>query len=179
MALDTASPLIRFYRGDGHDARGRRLEDILEWDDRRLEAVHDYIQWLFPLDEPSRFNRDAPLLTAADRQAFQDDPRLTANLRRAFERMLAFYGLKFERSGAALRVARGERWAERAPEWLHPGNHNLLRLTRIMKSLMLLGVPELGRALYEGLAREPELTDGVTRETLGYWRSAVRGSGHP
>jgi hypothetical protein len=176
MAPDTASPLVRFHRGDGLDARGRRLEDILEWDDHRLEAVHDYIQWLFPLDEPSRFNFAAPLVTAADRQAFQDDPRLTANLQRAFERMLAFYGLRLERSGPAPRVARGEAWAERAPEWLHPGNHNLLRLTRIMKSLILLGVPELGRALYDGLAREREITDGVTRETLGYWQDAVRGA---
>lgn len=173
MSQQTASPLVRFYRGDGHDARGRRFEDILTWDDRRLEAVHDYIQWLFPLDEPSRFNRDAPLVTAADRQAFHDDPRLAENLRRAFERMLAFYGLTAERSEVVLRVVRGDRWAERVPEWLHPGNHNLLRLTRILKSLALLGAPELGRALYEGLVGDPEVTEAVTRETRAYWRDAV------
>ena len=176
MRHNTASPLARFYRAEGRDARGRQLEEILDWDDGRLEAVHDYIQWLFPLDEPSRFNFDAPLVTAADREAFQDDPRLAANLRRAFERMLAFYGLRLEQAGAAPRVARGDRWAERAPAWLHPGNHNLLRLTRIMKSLTLLGIPELGRALYEGLASDPEVRESVTRETLRYWRDAIEGS---
>ena len=144
MREPTDSPLVCFYRGDGRDARGRALEELLGWDDRRLEGVHDYIQWLFPLDEPSRFNPQGPLVTAADRQAFHDDPRLMANLRRAFQRMLAFYGLVLDRSGAEVRIARGDHWAERAEEWLHPGNHNLLRLTRIMKSLTLLGVPELG-----------------------------------
>ena len=68
------SPLVRFYRGDAPDARGRTLDDILAWDDEQLEAVHDYIQWLFPLDEPSRFNPDAPLLTPADRVAFLQPP---------------------------------------------------------------------------------------------------------
>ena len=65
---------------------------------------------------------------------------------------------------------------QRAEEWLHPGNHNLLRLTRITKSLTLLGVPELGRALYKGLVGDSEVTKAVTSETLGYWRGAVRGS---
>ena len=174
MSQQPASPVVRFYRGDGHDARGRRFEDILTWDDRQLEAVHDYIQWLFPLDEPSRFNWQAPLVTATDREAFRDDPRLRANLRRAFERMLLFYGLRLERSGDEVRVARSEAWTVRSQEWLHPGNHNVLRLTRMMKSLTLLGVPELGRALYEGLVSDPDVTEAVTRETLGYWSTAIR-----
>src|SRR5262245_5587601 len=64
------SRLLDFYRGEGTDAEGRRLDDILAWRDGRLEAVHDFIQWLFPLPEPSRFNPDAPLLTPHDIAAF-------------------------------------------------------------------------------------------------------------
>ena len=80
------------------------LDTILSWDDGRLEAVHDYIQWLFPLDEPSRFNPSAPLLTAHDRAAFRD-PELAANLRRALDRMLAFYGFTLDPSAAAAHQA--------------------------------------------------------------------------
>ena len=60
----TETPIVRFYRGTGFDARGRSLDEVLAWDDERLEDVHDYIQWLFPLDEPSQFTPHAPLLTA-------------------------------------------------------------------------------------------------------------------
>ena len=58
-------PLLRFYGLESGDARGRSLTEIWGWDDERLEQVHDYIQWLFPLREPSAFNPGAPVLTRA------------------------------------------------------------------------------------------------------------------
>ena len=164
------SPLVRFYRGDAPDARGRTLEDILAWDDGQLEAVHDYIQWLFPLDEPSRFNRDAPLLTAADRLAFRQ-PTVAGNLRRALDRMLAFYGFARDRSAANPRIVRSAQWKERSPEWLHAGNHNLLRLTRMIRSLALLGEVDLATALYAALRQECE--GRVSAVTIEYWKEAT------
>jgi hypothetical protein len=164
------SPIVRFYRADRPDTRGRSLDDILAWDDGQLEAVHDYIQWLFPLDEPSRFNPDAPLLTPADRIAFRQPP-LGANLRRALDRMLRFYGFDIDASGRHPRITRSARWHERSPEWLHAGNHNLLRLTRIIRSLALLGQGGLAGALYEALKKECE--GRVSAVTLGYWKEAT------
>jgi hypothetical protein len=165
------SPLVRFYRGTGRDARGRRLDDILAWDDDQLEAVHDYIQWLFPLDEPSRFNRDAPLLTAHDRAAFRE-AALAANLRRALDRMLAFYGFAIDRpDGPGARIVRSAQWAERSPAWLQPGNHNLLRLTRMIRSLALLGQVDLATALYGALRQECE--GRVSGVTIEYWKEAT------
>merc|ERR1739848_580988 len=43
--------LLNFLKGSGVDCKGRRLDDILEWDFSRLERCHDYIQWLFPTTE--------------------------------------------------------------------------------------------------------------------------------
>jgi hypothetical protein len=166
------SAIVRFYRGDGTDARGRTLDEILEWDDDRLEAVHDYIQWLFPLDEPSRFNRDAPLLTGADRRAFRQQP-LAANLHRALERMLTFYGFAINRTARSPRIVRSARWHERAPEWLQASNHNLLRLTRMIRSLALLGEAELATALYDALRQECE--GRVSAVTIEYWKEATDG----
>ena len=54
------TPILRFYGSGGTDHAGRTLEEILAWDDRHLEEVHDYIQWLFPLEEPSRANPCTP-----------------------------------------------------------------------------------------------------------------------
>ena len=164
------SRVVRFYRGESPDARGRTLDAILAWDDAQLEAVHDYIQWLFPLDEPSRFNPDAPLLTPADREAFRHDP-LAANLRRSLDRMLAFYGLTLEPSEGRPRIVRSPDWGDRSLQWLHPGNHNLLRLSRIIRSLALLGQGHLAEALYSALRKEAE--GRVTAVTLGYWKEAT------
>lgn len=150
MSPTPASPLVRFYRGAGGDHRGRRLDDILHLSDEALENVHDYIQWLFPLDEPSAFNVNAPLVTMADREAFRTDTTLAINLRRSFDRMLAFYGLDLVDG----HVRRGTNWTERSEVWLHPHNHNYLRLTRIVKSLTLFGQPGLAQALGEALLGE-------------------------
>jgi hypothetical protein len=171
MAPPQAAPtaIVRFHKGEAADDRGRTLDAILAWDDDRLEAVHDYIQWLFPLDEPSRFNPTAPLLTPADRAAFRQ-PALAANLRRALERMLAFYGLVLQPTMPP-QVTRSDQWRDRSAVWLYAGNHNLLRLTRIIRSLALLGQPELARALCDALRKECE--GRVTAVTLEYWKEAT------
>eukprot|EP00419_Tripos_fusus_P011124 CAMPEP_0172656924 /NCGR_PEP_ID=MMETSP1074-20121228/1729_1 /TAXON_ID=2916 /ORGANISM="Ceratium fusus, Strain PA161109" /LENGTH=677 /DNA_ID=CAMNT_0013471899 /DNA_START=53 /DNA_END=2082 /DNA_ORIENTATION=- len=75
--------LFNFLRGTGVDAHGRRFEDIMEWDFRRMERSHDYIQWLFPTDEPSRFNSRAPVLTPDLVTIFRKDPAIVASIRRA------------------------------------------------------------------------------------------------
>jgi hypothetical protein len=63
--LSTATPsrIIGFYNGTESDHRGRYLNEIQKWPDDQLEAVHDYIQWLFPLPESSGFNVAVPVLT--------------------------------------------------------------------------------------------------------------------
>ena len=65
------SRVVDFYLGTRPDTEGRFLKDLWSWSDRDLEEVHDFIQWLFPLPEPSQFNPDAPLLTAEDIAAFK------------------------------------------------------------------------------------------------------------
>jgi Opioid growth factor receptor (OGFr) conserved region len=83
--------IVAFYSG-GADDRGRTLDAILTWPDDRLESVHDYIQWVFPTAIPSGVNPFAPLVTSDTTAAFASSPTLTDRLRRALDRMLAFYG---------------------------------------------------------------------------------------
>lgn len=164
--------LLAFYKGLGTDAPGRTIDEMWRWDHRRLEMVHDFIQWLFPLPGPSRFNPDAPLLTPQDIAAFRSDPDLQNRVRRSLDVMLEFYGLT--REGAV--VKRGANFAARAGAWLEPTNHNHLRLTRI---LLFLGHAGL-RAEVQGLmaclediaAREGR--DQITTRTLNFWREAAR-----
>src|ERR1700730_3164051 len=107
------SRLLDFYRGQGTDAEGRFLKAIWTWEDNDLEAVHDFIQWLFPLPEPSQFNPDSPLLTANDIEAFKNDPVLQTNLIKSFERILGFLGFSWTGDG---KVVEGVNFPARIPD---------------------------------------------------------------
>lgn len=167
-------PLLRFYRDGSADDQGRRLRDILAWDDDDLEGTHDYIQWLFPLPEPGAFNRQAPRLDPAQQAALQRDPLTQANIRRAFARMAAFYGYDLTEDHGIARLSPSPQRATRLAQWHAPGDHNLLRLTRILRSLRLLGHEDLAQALFDALTRlEATHPHRITPRTWHYWRNAM------
>lgn len=167
-------PIVAFHEGSAGDHRGRMLAEIQSWDSEQLEQVHDYIQWLFPLIEPSPVNPLAPTIRAATREAFANRPELRASLRRSFLRMLGFYGLEW-REGEVVKSAG---FADAAWNWLSPGNHNHLRITRILKCLMLLGLAEEARAFHRCLDAidDEEQRSGrrrITRATARFWSEAA------
>jgi hypothetical protein len=138
---------------------------------RELERVHDYIQWLFPLPEPSGANPGAPTLTPEAIETFRTDDALRQELIASYAVMLAFYGLRLAHGTS--RVERTPDTDQRLADWLRPGNHNFLRLTRIMRSLTILGLPEYARSLLGQLEQlyneHPQI---VGELTIGYWRRA-------
>ena len=97
--------LLAFYRGDAADASGRRLDEIWSWTDVRLEAVHDYIQWMFPLSVRSGANPAAPVLGPLTAEAFGSSEALRERLKRSLRVMLRFYGLEETRIAGALRTS--------------------------------------------------------------------------
>jgi hypothetical protein len=176
MAAGRVSSLVAFYRGNGRDHRGRLLSHILGFSLDELEFHHDFIQWLFPLPEPSGANASAPLLSMEDIAAFASDESLRLALRRSFELMLQFYGLELIEGGAA-EIVPSPYFAERSQEWLTPGNHNFLRISRILRSLSLLGLARYAAAFLMCLERiYTENARIVGETTLGYWRRAVADS---
>lgn len=171
MTTSAEPALLTFYRATGRDRQGRLLAEIQRWPDDRLEYTHDFIQWLFPLRERSQFNSDAPLLDDAAIAAFQTEPGLRAALRASLACMLTFYGLEWD--GGAVRKA--ARYEERAREWLTPGNHNHLRITRILKSLMALGLEAEARSFFSCLVEIYEKERGrISARTFEFWSSAVK-----
>jgi hypothetical protein len=167
--------LIDFYSGTGEDDRGRKLAEILAWNDERLESTHDYIQWLFPLTQPSRFNPHAPLLTDLDRAAFAGSEQLRHNVLRALRRMLAFYAFTLRREGDAEHRLRLAPLSGKQRHWLSPCNHNYLRITRILTSLRLVGLAPWSEVFFAGLVRlYHEHPSVIGADTLGYWQRAAR-----
>lgn len=166
--------LVSFYRGEARDNRGRMLQEIWSWSEAELEGCHDYIQMLFPLKEPSQFAMHVPLLDDAAAERFRSDPVIRDNLRRSFRVMLRFYGFRLdEKTGE---VVEADNFAERAPEWLFPEDHNHLRITRILKCLTRCGLRGEAAAF---LRRLEAVADPrrVTPLSLRYWREAAADAG--
>jgi hypothetical protein len=90
----TLNILINFFEGTGGDYQNRTLNQMLRWSDEQLEQKHDYIQTLFPLPENSAVNYNAPLIDEEVFKAFQSREDLRQNLRKAFERILSFWGFR-------------------------------------------------------------------------------------
>ena len=171
-----AQEIVRFYGGTGTDDRGRSLAEVQEWPDSSLESVHDFIQWLFPLRERSGVNPRAPILDEEIIAQFRASRELQKNLMLSFVRMLRFYGLEV-RHKPRLRIVQGSIFQERAREWMSPGNHNYLRITRILKSLSSLGLEEEARKFFECLSDIYDQQDKrnvlISPETFQYWKAAV------
>ena len=174
-STDDAGPLIAFYRGHSPDGSSRMIDTILAWDVGPLEWTHDYIQWLFPLSEPSRANPAAPVLDEAQIRQFRSDADLQAAALRSLDVMLRFY---VEQDRPQITPADG--FGRRRREWMTPGNHNYLRLTRIAKSLRLLGLAPHADALFACLAElYRSHADRIGPVTYAYWADAAGQSPEP
>jgi hypothetical protein len=67
--------------------------------------------------------------------------------------------------------------------WISPGNHNHLRITRILKSLLILGLEEEARAFCECLkdiyrAESAKSSPGISEVTVSFWQRAVNVKPH-
>ena len=141
--------IVRFLEGEGADGAGRRIAEVLAFDDAQLEARHDFIQWLFPLLEPSAAVPGSPVLTPDDATAIRGSAAAQANLRAGASRMAAFYAAN--------------------DHWLAPYDHNHLRITRIIRSLRLLAGDAEADAFREGVTARARAEGRVNGRSLAYW----------
>ncbi|XP_047425435.1 opioid growth factor receptor [Mugil cephalus] len=153
------------------------IESFLkEWknDYKRLERVHSYIQWLFPLREPG-VNYMASELTKNEIEAFKKNEDAKRRLVEAYELMLGFYGIRLVNKDTG-EVKRAENWKERFGN-LERNMHNNLRITRILKSLGELGFDHYQAPLVRFFLEETlvkKTLSSVKRSVLDYFLFAVR-----
>lgn len=148
-----ARPILMFLEGDGTDARGRTVFDVLAMDDVAMEHTHDFIQWLFPLPEPSAAVPDAPVLTPGEIQAIRQSELAPIALAGATDRMASFY--------------------RTTHDWLMPNDHNHRRITRIIRSLRLLVGDAEADAFRDAILERVEATRApVSARSRGYWATA-------
>ncbi|BCY17666.1 hypothetical protein hrd7_15150 [Leptolinea sp. HRD-7] len=115
--------IISFYSGDLKNSN-RKLEDIWKFNDDELEGYHTYIQWLFPLEEPSAINFAAPVLDKAVFQEFRKSPELKAKLLTSLAIMLKFYGFQIVENGSDVTIEKSSDYATKKENWISHRNHN-------------------------------------------------------
>jgi len=167
--------ILAFYMGQHPNTDDRMIEEIWSWNYEKLEEIHNYIQWLFPLVEKSHFNRSAPTLNDEIIQEFRTNEKLKICLTQSFKVMLKFYGLQLnDQSSDEIEITKSDEYPQRKIEWINRFNHNYLRITRILTSLKILGLKPYAQAFLKCLDDiYKEEGDRIGSKTYTYWRNAL------
>jgi len=120
----------KFLKGLEPNSKGHLIKDIWDFGDREINTNHDFIQTLFPLDEPSNSSLNKLYLEdSKEIEKIRVDPIAVGNILKSKEWFLEF-------------LKRNDNW-----QYFH--NHNQLRITRVIKSLLLLVSREEAHLFYE------------------------------
>ncbi|MDA8730583.1 opioid growth factor receptor-related protein [Alphaproteobacteria bacterium] len=145
--------IVSFLEGKTPDHRGRILAMLQQQTDHQAETTHDYIQWLFPLDEPSRSVNGVPVLTELEIEEIRQSSLAQANLARSARWFLGFL--------------------ERNDHWIIKYNHNHLRITRVIKSLRLLASDKAADEFKDKvLALAGDNLNLVDQKARGFWANS-------
>ncbi|XP_065194172.1 opioid growth factor receptor-like [Sycon ciliatum] len=146
-----------FYAGQTNAAPNLETIDQIHanWsaDYDKLEANHNYIQWLFPISGSSGVNPRAQALQKAEAQAIMSNPASRARFMKSYKMMLGFYGMRLVDESTG-KVQRAANWSSRYSN-LTARTHNNLRITRIiqcmgeMPGMAYLQVPFLEHLIHE------------------------------
>ncbi|XP_042151136.1 opioid growth factor receptor-like isoform X1 [Oncorhynchus tshawytscha] len=174
---DRRMPNLQFYLGQrASSPDGIYIEDFHNnWYGKysKLERVHSYIQWLFPLQERG-MNYQAKELTKKEIEAFLEDETAKKRLVKSYKFMLDFYGIQLSNDSTG-EVRRANNWRDRFDN-LDRHTHNNLRITRILKCLGILGFPHYQAQLVRFFQEETIVKGNlynVKESVLNYFISAV------
>jgi len=144
--------LYDFMTG-GFDHAGRTHAYVCEQSDDWIESTHDFIQWLFPLEEETRKSELMPILSKQEIGLIKKSELAQNSLRISASRMRRF-------------------WSKNQ-HWVTNHDHNHLRITRCIKSLRLLVSNEEAQLmkiwLSSVLGPNAKL---ISKVSLDYWREA-------
>lgn len=150
------NPIINFYNNEPVHPSGYLFEEIVNtWTDQKWENRHDFIQWIFPTKQPSKFNPTVVM-------EYSDYVFLPwKDLERAIGRFMQF----LKRNEAFMR---GD------------NTHNDLRVTRMLQCATLMNM--FNHHHYSSTSYLFTILDalneaGVQKDvkTLKYWFDACKG----
>lgn len=149
--------IVRFFMSDRvvTDALGYSVESLLNADDNYWERCHGFIQNAFPTREMSAYNVEALLVTDETVEYFKDHAELRDRQVELYYRFIRFLN---------------------NVNWVTSYNHNYLRVTRVIKSMALLGSRNCSDQLYSSVMKlydlSPAYATMIGETTHNYWKEA-------
>jgi len=160
MIITDPRTIVDFLRGYTRDYRGRTFDDILNSSDEEMEHCHDAIQQIFPLNEFSKHAWTYPVLTKETVAMALKYEDVMGNILRAEQRMRSFLGMKPNED------------IDKQRKWCRDYNHNLLRVTRVIRCLCLFGMNRHAEDFYNEVVKIGNYF-GISSTTLNYWNRAL------
>ena len=156
---------------------GDKIDDIHKtwWGDYdKLESKHNYIQWLFPIHEESRFNSQSQALQRQN--SAPRDPKATGAISQELRHDLGFSDSGVDRLTGRLERRKPAAVAMERLQNLENHGHNYMRITRILKCLGEMGFEHYKLPFLKALGKEVYHTRTVTSAESGYdgyWKKTL------
>ncbi len=134
-----------------------QVQDVLDASVSKIEEVHNWVQWAFPLPEPSRAVINTPTASVKELMAQGSDPVLSPQIDLLFQKYMWFLG--------------------ETSDWKSRSDHNWLRITRIIRCQFLRGKIEDAQKLYSYALKECAHLQGnpAFERATNHWNAAVHG----
>ena len=146
--------IYKFLKGLEPDDKGRLIHQIWDFSDTEIEGTHDFIQRIFPLNEPSTMSlnkfyvEDSALI-----ERIRMDPIITNNFIASKNFFLGFLS--------------------RNDHWQRYHNHNQLRITRIIKSLLLFVSRDEAESFYKNVLSLINSNASIPTKAYEHWDHAL------
>ena len=167
MTKNEPVDLIRFFRNEQPDNRDRYHKDILLFTNEEIEYEHNFIQWIFPTIEKSRFNSDAPVIDESFSERFQKDELAKSNYCKSCQLYLNYIGFCCDGQGKIKSIK---------PKRIYElPSHNYLRITRMLNSLNQVENNTCSANLYQALMKEVRTdSNKIDERTIKYWKETQK-----
>ena len=142
-----------FLLNESCDDKGRMLSDIYKFSDREIEATHDFIQIVFPLAEPSFWSSNKYFIES---QKQIDSLSKNKKVREAILQSASWYISFLKRNN----------------HWKNVNNHNLKRITRMIKSVRLIAGDIEADKIKKEITSIPNIEKLVGQNSIKYWKKA-------
>jgi len=120
--------------------------------DDQIENIHNFIQWVFPLNERSNAVPKSPILTNEEIISIKKSETAQKNIKKSAEWFLEFLS--------------------RNSYWICQNNHNHLRITRAIKSLRLIHSNEEAEKFKNSIMNLIQGNENKINPTsLKYWKN--------
>ena len=144
---------LKFLQNEEPDIYGRLLIDIWKFKNKDIENIHDYIQFIFPLDKPS--------------QSVFHNMYLKTN-----QEIYEIRTSKLAKSN----IIKSARWfllfLQKNSKWKNKYDHNHLRISRIIQCLRLLVYDNEADNFFNAILGLLDIDSLINKETLEFWKQS-------